>query len=112
MPTTISGVLYEDKQAGEGPAVQSGDEVAVHYSGWLDDGTQFDTSKQPGRGPFSFKVGAGRVIQGWEEGVVGMQKGSIRELTIPADMGYGARAIGPIPANSTLHFEIELIEIT
>ncbi len=111
MHTTDSGLKYEDKREGEGQTAKAGDTVDVHYRGWLDDGTTFDTSRQAGRGPFSFTIGAGRVIRGWEEGVAGMQVGGIRELEIPAELGYGARAIGPIPANSTLHFEVELLLI-
>lgn len=111
MITTESGLQYLDKEIGEGAEVKSGDTVSVHYTGWLDDGKIFDTSKQPGRGTFSFNVGAGMVIKGWDEGLVGMKIGGIRELTIPANLGYGSRGVGSIPANSTLHFDVELLKI-
>lgn len=111
MITTDSGLMYEDKQIGDGAEAKSGDNVIVHYTGWLDSGQQFDSSKNPGRDPFVFTLGAGMVIRGWDEGVAGMKIGGVRELTIPAALGYGSRPIGPIPANSTLHFEVELLGI-
>ena len=111
MITTDSGLMYEDKTAGEGVEAKAGDSVSVHYTGWLDNGKQFDSSKNPGRDPFSFKLGAGMVIKGWDEGVAGMKIGGVRELTIPASLGYGSRPVGPIPAGSTLHFEVELLGV-
>ncbi len=109
--TTDSGLQIEDKKIGDGAEVKSGDTVVVNYRGWLDDGKEFDSSLKPGRDPFSFKVGAGMVIKGWDEGLVGMKIGGKRELTIPSKLGYGSRGQGPIPADSTLHFEIDLISI-
>lgn len=108
---TASGLKIKDIKEGQGAEVKKGDTVVVNYKGWLDDGTVFDTSKKPGREPFDFTVGAGEVIKGWDEGLQGMKVGGVRELVIPSDMGYGSRAVGPIPANSTLHFEIELLKI-
>ena len=104
-------LVIKDKKVGKGKGVVTGDTVTVNYKGWLDDGTVFDTSKKPGRTPFEFTVGAGQVIKGWDKGLVGMKVGGVRELTIPASMGYGPQANGPIPANSTLHFTIELLKI-
>jgi FKBP-type peptidyl-prolyl cis-trans isomerase len=109
--TTPSGLKYKDKKVGKGPAVMVGNTVLVHYKGWLDSGKVFDTSKKPGREPFSFTVGQGQVIKGWEQGLIGMQPGGVRELTIPAELGYGDQDMGQIPPNSTLHFEIELLQI-
>ena len=104
--------MYTDKTEGTGTEVKKGDTVVVNYRGWLDDGTEFDSSKKPGRTPFSFKVGAGNVIKGWDEGLVGMKIGGVRELKLSPEMGYGSRgAGGVIPPNATLHFEIELLEI-
>jgi peptidylprolyl isomerase len=108
---TKSGLKYKDIKVGTGPAVKAGDTVKVDYKGWLDDGTVFDTSKQPGREPFSFAVGTGTVIKGWDEGLQGMKKGGKRELIIPPDLGYGSEDMGTIPPNSTLHFSIELHKI-
>ena len=84
--------------------------MTAHYTGTLTDGTKFDLSKDRGR-PFSFRLGGGQVIRGWDEGVVGMREGGVRKLTVPPHMGYGDRAAGKIPANSTLVFEIELIKV-
>ncbi len=101
----------EDLTVGSGPEAKAGDTVAVHYTGWLTNGTKFDSSKDRGR-PFTFPLGAGRVIRGWDEGVVGMQVGGHRKLTIPPELGYGAAgAAGVIPPNSVLVFEVELLEI-
>lgn len=97
------------REGEEGRTVQEGDTLRVHYTGTLSDGTQFDSSKNPGREPFEFVVG-GRVIQGWNQGVIGMKKGEIRKLSIPSSLGYGAMANGSIPANSDLFFEIELLD--
>ncbi|MCX6343808.1 MAG: FKBP-type peptidyl-prolyl cis-trans isomerase [Armatimonadetes bacterium] len=93
------------------PVVAVGDTVTVHYKGWLDNGKVFDTSKKPGREPFEFTVGAGQVIRGWDEGLIGMKVGETRKLTIPPELGYGETGQGPIPPNATLHFEIELLKI-
>ncbi len=95
---------------GEGKAAENNQTVKVHYTGWLTDGTKFDSSLDRGE-PFSFVLGAGQVIQGWDKGVLGMKEGEIRRLEIPAEMAYGDRDLGIIPANSELHFEVELIEV-
>ena len=109
--TTSSGLVYEDISAGEGEAAQAGQRVSVHYTGWLTDGTQFDSSKDR-NDQFDFPLGAGHVIRGWDEGVQGMKVGGVRKLTIPPQLGYGTRgAGGVIPPNATLVFEVELLEI-
>lgn len=102
----------EDVMTGEGDPAKPGDLVAVHYVRTLADGTKFDSSRDRGQ-PFSFPLGAGRVIQGWDHGVAGMKVGGVRKLVIPPDEGYGASGIpgGPIPPNATLHFEVELLAI-
>jgi FKBP-type peptidyl-prolyl cis-trans isomerase FkpA len=111
MITTGSGLQYEDLVEGTGTMAKSGDSVQVHYTGWLTDGTKFDSSLDR-RSPFSFKVGKGMVIKGWDEGVAGMKIGGKRKLTIPAELGYGSRgAGGVIPANATLVFEVELLKV-
>lgn len=99
-----------DVKAGTGAEAVSGKEVTVHYVGTLDNGTKFDSSRDRGT-PFTFDLGAGQVIRGWDAGVVGMKVGGIRKLTIPAELAYGDRAVGSIPAGSTLHFEIELLAV-
>ena len=107
--TTASGLKYTDLQTGEGQEAKAGQTVNVHYTGWLENGTKFDSSLDR-RSPFSFKLGAGQVIRGWDEGVEGMRIGGKRRLTIPASLGYGARgAGGVIPPNATLIFEVELL---
>lgn len=106
-----TGLEYAEIKPGSGPAAKSGDVVTVHYKGWLDNGTVFDTTRKPGRQPFAFKLGAGQVIKGWDEGVAGMNVGGVRELKIPPALGYGSQDMGNIPPNSTLHFEVELIKI-
>jgi FKBP-type peptidyl-prolyl cis-trans isomerase len=108
--TLKSGLKYKDKKVGKGTAVTSGTRVTVQYKGWLDNGKVFDTSRKPGREPFSFTVDNGEVIRGWEEGVKGMKVGGIRELTIPPALAYGEEGKGSIPPNATLHFEIELLQ--
>ena len=98
-------------QPGDGAEAVPGAEVKVHYTGWLMDGTKFDSSRDRGE-PFSLTLGAGRVIPGWERGLEGMRVGEIRELIIPPDLGYGARgAGGVIPPNATLRFEVELLDV-
>jgi FKBP-type peptidyl-prolyl cis-trans isomerase len=108
--TTPSGLKYLDTAVGDGQEATAGQTVNVHYTGRLENGTQFDSSV--GRGPFSFKLGAGQVIRGWDEGVAGMKVGGKRRLTIPPDLGYGARgAGGVIPPNATLVFDVELLGV-
>jgi FKBP-type peptidyl-prolyl cis-trans isomerase FkpA len=111
--TTDSGLQYEDLKLGEGAEAKgAGQTVIVHYTGWLEDGTKFDSSKDRNE-PFSFPLDCGYVIKGWDEGVKGMKVGGQRKLTIPAELGYGARgAGGVIPPNATLIFEVELLEIS
>jgi peptidylprolyl isomerase len=110
--TTGSGLQYTVLEAAEGEEAGVGDEVLVHYSGWLEDGTLFDSSLNPDRcEPFVFRLGQGMVIPGWDEGVVGMMVGEQRQLVIPPEIGYGASGYGPIPADSTLVFEVELVGI-
>ena len=110
--TMPSGLVYEDITLGSGASAQSGQQVSVHYTGWLVDGAKFDSSKDRNE-PFNFKLGAGNVIKGWDEGVQGMQIGGVRKLTIPPQLGYGARgAGGVIPPNATLVFEVELLKIS
>ena len=107
----VTTLVVEDLVVGTGDAVKAGDTVLMHYNGTLLDGTKFDSSYDRGQ-PFSVTIGVGQVIQGWDEGVPGMQVGGKRKLTIPADMAYGDRSPSPlIPAHSTLVFEVELVEI-
>ena len=111
MTTTASGLQYEDTIVGDGAEAKSGDNVTVNYTGWLDDGTKFDSSKDRNQ-PFNFMLGAGMVIKGWDEGVAGMKIGGTRKLTIPSELGYGERgAGGVIPPYATLIFEVELLGI-
>ena len=106
---TPSGLVIEDLVVGNGDAASAGQRVSVHYTGWLTDGKKFDSSKDRGQ-PFMFSLGRGEVIRGWDEGVTGMKVGGKRKLTIPPDLGYGARgAGGVIPPNATLTFEVELL---
>ncbi len=109
--TTESGLKYEDLTVGEGATAAAGQKVVVHYTGTLEDGTKFDSSKDRDM-PFEFNLGAGQVIKGWDEGVAGMNIGGSRKLTIPSDLGYGAQgAGGVIPPNATLIFEVELLDL-
>ena len=111
MPTTPSGLTYEDTTEGTGASPQPGQTAMVHYTGYLTDGTTFDSSVDRGQ-PFGFPVGRGQVIKGWDEGVATMKVGGKRRLTIPPDLGYGARgASGVIPPNATLVFDVELLDI-
>lgn len=106
----ITELKIEDEVVGKGAAVKTGDTAEVNYVGTLLDGTKFDSSYDRNQ-TFSFQVGAGRVIEGWDKGLVGMQVGGKRKLTIPSDMAYGSSGQGGIPPNSPLIFEIELISI-
>lgn len=109
--TTPSGLKYSDQVIGSGPVAVAGKTVSVHYTGWLTNGQKFDSSVDRGQ-PFSFPLGAGRVIKGWDEGVQGMKVGGKRKLTIPSELGYGTRgAGGVIPPNSILVFDVELLGV-
>jgi peptidylprolyl isomerase len=107
---TESGLKYYDIVEGDGESPEEGQTVVVHYTGWLEDGTKFDSSLDRGE-PFSFPLGTGSVIPGWDEGVATMQVGTIRQLVIPAELGYGESGAGLIPPGATLIFEVELLEI-
>jgi FKBP-type peptidyl-prolyl cis-trans isomerase len=109
--TTASGLQYWDIVVGTGATAASGNSVKVHYSGFLTSGQKFDSSRDRGE-PFSFPLGAGQVIKGWDEGVAGMKVGGQRQLRIPPQLGYGAAgAGGAIPPNATLIFDVELLEV-
>jgi FKBP-type peptidyl-prolyl cis-trans isomerase len=111
MASPESGLRIEELHAGTGVACKAGDTVDVHYTGWLTNGKKFDSSHDR-RQPFSFKLGAGQVIAGWDQGVAGMNIGQKRKLHIPPDLGYGARGAGNvIPPNAELIFEVELLKI-
>ena len=115
MVTTESGLQYEDTTVGSGAQAQPGQQVSVHYTGWLYNdatkGAKFDSSKDR-NDPFGFRLGAGQVIKGWDEGVQGMKVGGARTLVIPPELGYGARgAGGVIPPNATLMFDVELLGV-
>ena len=109
--TTASGLVIEELVVGEGAEACAGQMVSVHYTGWLTNGSKFDSSKDRNE-PFEFPLAARHVIAGWDEGVQGMKPGGVRKLTIPPNLGYGARgAGGVIPPNATLVFEVALLEI-
>ncbi|TLY33891.1 MAG: FKBP-type peptidyl-prolyl cis-trans isomerase [Nitrospirae bacterium] len=109
--TTRSGLKYKDLIVGTGPVAKAGQTVTVHYTGWLLDGKKFDSSRDRNR-PFSFRLGAGQVIKGWDEGIAGMRVGGKRKLRVPPRLGYGAKGSGPfIPPNATLLYEIELLRV-
>ena len=111
-PDPNAKLEIKDVAVGKGAEAKAGDTVKVHYVGKLQNGEEFDASKKHGTEPFTFELGKGRVIKGWDEGVAGMKKGGKRKLTIPPHLGYGARGAGPkIPPNSTLVFDVELVEI-
>jgi len=107
----VTELKMEDIKVGTGAVAETGKSVTVHYTGWLTNGTKFDSSKDHGQ-PFTFHLGGGEVIKGWDQGVAGMQVGGVRKLTIPPNLGYGARgAGGVIPPNATLVFEVELLGV-
>ena len=108
---TASGLHFVDLAVGDGAAAARGKSVSVHYTGWLPDGTKFDSSRDRGQ-PFEFALGRGQVIRGWDEGVAGMKVGGRRKLVIPAALGYGSRGVGPIPPDSPLVFDVELLDVT
>jgi len=108
---TASGLQYQDLVTGTGQTAAPGQVAVVHYTGWLTDGTKFDSSRDRGQ-PFSFPLGGGQVIAGWDEGVAGMKVGGRRKLVIPPDLGYGPMGSPPvIPAAATLVFDVELLEL-
>ncbi len=108
---TASGLQYQDLVVGDGDEAVPGNAVVVHYTGWLVDGTKFDSSVDAGR-PFPFTLGAGEVITGWDEGVAGMRVGGKRKLVVTPDLGYGAAGYPPvIPRSATLVFDVELLEV-
>jgi FKBP-type peptidyl-prolyl cis-trans isomerase FkpA len=109
--TMPSGLKYQDLVVGTGAEATAGKTVSVHYTGWLTDGTKFDSSLDRGQ-PFPFQLGAGSVIRGWDEGVAGMKVGGKRKLTIPPALGYGERGYpGAIPPNATLVFDVQLLDV-
>ena len=109
--TMQDGLKYTDEQIGTGAVATAGKTAVVHYTGWLLDGTKFDSSRDRNQ-PFSFPLGAGQVIKGWDEGVAGMKVGGKRTLIVPPALGYGARgAGGVIPPNATLKFDVELLDV-
>jgi FKBP-type peptidyl-prolyl cis-trans isomerase len=110
--TTASGLQYWDLKVGDGATAASGDIVRVHYTGWLTDGTKFDSSRDHGGEPLRFWLGKGAVIKGWDEGVAGMKAGGKRQLHIPARLGYGPRGSGQIPPNADLIFDVELVAVS
>jgi FKBP-type peptidyl-prolyl cis-trans isomerase FkpA len=109
--TTPSGLLIDDLENGSGATARAGQTATVHYTGWLTDGTKFDSSLDRNE-PFAFALGGGQVIAGWDEGVQGMRVGGVRKLTVPSSLGYGSWGAGDvIPPDATLVFEVRLIAV-
>lgn len=106
-----NGLRYAELALGDGAEATAGQTVTVHYTGWLTDGRKFDSSRDRGS-PFSFRLGGGQVIRGWDEGVAGMRIGGRRRLEIPPELGYGSRGVGPIPGGATLVFAVELLSVS
>jgi FKBP-type peptidyl-prolyl cis-trans isomerase len=108
---TPLGVRYVDLQLGQGDEAQTGKIVEVHYIGWLEDGTRFDSSRDREH-PFTFRLGAGDALKGWDDGLLGMKVGGKRKLTIPPELGFGKQGVGSVvPPNSVLHYEFELLAV-
>jgi FKBP-type peptidyl-prolyl cis-trans isomerase FkpA len=110
-PAAVAALEIKDTKVGKGAEAKTGDLVTVNYTGYLTDGTKFDSSLNPGRTPFQFTIGNGEVIQGWEQGFAGMKVGGKRKLTIPPELGYGPQGQGPIPPNAVLVFDVELLAV-
>ena len=108
--TTKSGLKYIEVKVGDGKIAKKGDSVTVHYTGMFKDGKKFDSSLDRNK-PFTFELGQGEVIKGWDEGVAGMKEGGKRKLIIPTDLAYGPKGRGPIPPNAELHFDVELLKV-
>ena len=108
MTRTPTGLYYRDLQVGTGAELAQGQYVAIHYTGWLTDGTKFDDN-QPGQRPLSFRYGVGQVVPGFDQGLAGMRVGGKRQIVIPSSLGYGDQQVGPIPPSSTLVFVFELV---
>ena len=106
-----NGLIIENIDTGKGSEAKEYNKITVNYTGKLEDGSIFDSSLKKGRDPFTFTLGVGSVIKGWDLGVKGMKVGGKRKLIIPPELGYGSRNMGPIPANSTLIFEVELLKV-
>ena len=108
--TTKSGLKYIEVKVGDGKIAKKGDAVTVHYTGMFKDGKKFDSSLDRNK-PFTFELGQGEVIKGWDEGVAGMKEGGKRKLIIPSDLAYGPKGRGPIPPNAELHFDVDLLKV-